>query len=72
MLNNTQEAYALMAVLDNLDPDEHRYVADGIVGALIETGLFDCDRAPQALRVWMDEPDGEKANDDILAIYGVY
>lgn len=71
-ISNSEEAYIVTSILDNLDPEEHSGVADAIIGNLIEAGLLSADVAPQALVAWQNEPDGEKASDDIFAIYGAY
>lgn len=56
--HSDQEITLLHLVLEALDPEEHAATADEIICGLIEMGLVDCDRAPQAQRSWQNEWDG--------------
>lgn len=61
-----QEIMLLWTVLEALDPDEERSIADEIICGLIEMELVCCDRAPVAQQAWNDEWEGRGVTCDFV------
>lgn len=62
-----QEITLLNIVLEALDPAEDRGTADTIICGLIDMGIVDCERAPNAHQMWCDVWDGRDVPRDFVA-----